>query len=210
VSRKKFRREPTEDEWAAEVAEIKLYRDLDRPPFRRSLELLARKLEELGRAAHRDADRLEGLSMFSDAKFKDVEPFKYERTRVEKQLKRPYEEQLYFIRPQLDRLIEPGNGGKPNLYYPRGNLRRQAATLLDAAEHIDDELEAHEQRVAELRRLTGNKSGKGRRPKTARRRMARMLVKWSFTPAALSDRLRKSGIAVEPENLKVASWLAGR
>jgi hypothetical protein len=108
VSRKKFRREPTEDEWAAEVAEIKLYRDLDRVPFRRSLEQLARKLEELGRAAHRDADRLEGLSMFSDVKFKDVDPLKYERGRVEKQLKRSYEEQLYFIQPQIDRLIEPG------------------------------------------------------------------------------------------------------
>lgn len=83
MSRKKFRREPTEDEWNAEVAEIKLYRDLDRPSFRRLLGLLAHKLEELGRAAHRDADRLEGLSMFSDAKFASVDPSEYTRGRVE-------------------------------------------------------------------------------------------------------------------------------
>jgi len=207
VNFKKFRRAPTDDEWEAAVAEIKLYRDLDRAPFRRSLELLARELEDIGRAAHRDADRVEGLSMFSDTKFKSVDSSEYERSRIERKLKRSYKEQLYFIQPQLDRLIEPGKGGKPNLYYPRGNLRRQAATLLDAAEHIDDELEAHEQRVAELRRLSG-KSGNGRRPKTALRRMVRMLIKWNFTPTTLSDRLRESGIAIEPEHLKVASWLA--
>lgn len=204
---KKFRRDPTEAEWEAAVAEVKLYRDLDREPFRRELGKLARELEKLGRSAHRAADRVEGLSMFSEARFMDVRARDYTRGRIEAQLKRWYKAQLYIIQPQLDRLVEIGKDGKPNLYYPRGNPRRQAATLLDAAERIDDELEAHRLRVKELRQRSGT-SGSGRPPSTARRRIVQLLVKWKFTPTTLSDRLRKSGIAIEPENLKVASWLA--
>jgi hypothetical protein len=38
--------------------------------------------------------------------------------------------------------------------------------------------------------------------------MVRLLVKWNFTPTSLSARLRESGIAIEPESLKVARWVA--
>lgn len=115
---KKLKPDPTPAEWNAEVAEIKRYRDLDRAPFRKALGGLARKLEEMGRGAHRDADRTEGLSTLSEDRYKDVDLVKYERGSVERQLNRWYKDQLHFIQPQLDRLIEPGNNGKPNLYYP--------------------------------------------------------------------------------------------
>lgn len=208
---KKFRRDPTPEEWDAAVAKVKRYRDLDRKPFRQKLARLARELEKLGHAAHRDGDRLENLSMFSDDKFKDVNSSAYTRSRIEAQFKRWYKDQLHFIQPQLDRLMEVGKSGRPNLIYPHKNLRRQAASLLDAAEYIDDELKAYAQGVKEIReRSPSGKSGKGRPPSTARRAMVLLLIKWNFTPTTLSDRLRKSGIAVEPENLKVGSWLARR
>jgi hypothetical protein len=191
VARQKRAREPTKDEWDDAIDAIKLLDNLDRAEFRKEVEKLARELEREGLAAHRDADRLEGLTRFAH-KARDVRPSRYARSAVLARLGRWHASRHpHAAKLQLDRLGETG------LHDP-GNLRQQAATILDAAEYIDDTLRMHVERSAELK-----SSGQGPRPSVAMNTVETMMIEWDLGPTETAARLAVEGIHVTAASLKM-------
>ena len=200
-------RNPTEEDWDEAIDNIKRGGYLDNKVFRRKAELLARELEREGREAHRDADRLEVLSYFL-SKAKDVRPSERSRSAIEARLSRwwnPKKDPRYFhfIDFMLDRLVETG-------LRMHKQLRQQAATLLDAAEHIDDELAAHERLIKEVRRRRRKTKGarrQGRRPSRMKAAVISLMISWNVDPEEMYEQLYKRGIRRwQPEALKVERW----
>ena len=191
MARQKRSHEPTKDEWDDAIDAIRLLDNLDRAEFRKEVEKLARELEREGLAAHRDADRLEGLTRFAH-KARDVRSSRYARSAVLTRLGRWHASRhLHAAKLQLDRLGETGLHGP-------GQLRQQAATLLDAAEYIDDTLRMHAERVAELR-----SSGQGPRPSVAMNTVETMMIEWDLGPTETAARLAMEGIHVTATSLKM-------
>jgi hypothetical protein len=185
VARQKRSRELTKDDWDEA---IKLFLDLERPEFRKKVEKLARELEREGLAAHRAADRLEGLTHGG----KHVRPSDHARSAVLARLERWYTPQhLHLPERQLDRLAETGLHGP-------GQLRRQASTILDAAEFIGTSLRHYEEFVAEHR-----SSGRGPRPSLAMDTVETMMIEWGVGPTETAKHLAAEGIHVTVESLKM-------
>ncbi len=191
MARQRRAHEPTKHEWDDTVDAIKLLRDLDQAEFRKKAEKLARELEIQGLAAHRDADRLEGLTR-GTFKAKDVRTSKHARSEVLARL-RSWDKSghLHLVARQLDQLGETGLHGP-------GQLRRQAAMILDAAEYIDDTLRVHSERTTGLR-----SSEQGPWPSVAMDTVETMMIDWGWGPTETAARLAAEGIHVTAESLKM-------
>src|SRR5688572_9064256 len=101
MARKKRAREPTREEWDATIEALRALGDLDQAEFRVKVEKLARELEHQGHRAHRDADRLEGLSFFRYRT--SVRASEYARSAILGQLARWYKERhLRLVKVHLD------------------------------------------------------------------------------------------------------------
>lgn len=119
---------PSSEDWRLAVRALKLIEDLDDEGFREELGELARVLEREGLAAHRAADRLEGLSVFAIP----VVSTNYEVDAIWGRLSEWYQERHWIlIGSYIDRL------GAEGLEDPN-QLRQQAATILDAAQLLDE------------------------------------------------------------------------
>jgi len=201
-------RNPTKEDWDESIDNIKRNDYLEDKTFREKAEKLARELEREGLAAHRDADRLEVLSYFRD-RAKDVRPSERTRSAIEARLARWWDPKkdpryFHFIDFLLDRLVET------NLRLHK-QLRQQAATLLDAAEFLDEELQVRERLVKELQRrrrreLKLKKKG-GRRLSLTKAMVVSVMHAMDVTPEEMYEELSKRGIyRWQAETLKVESW----
>jgi hypothetical protein len=121
-----------------------------------------------------------------------VRPSRHARSAVLVRLERWHTSRhLHLAKHELDRLGETGLHGP-------GQLRRQAATLLDAAEYIDDTLRVHEERTAKLK-----SSGHGPRPSIAMHTIETMMIEWGLGPTETAARLAEEGIFVTVTSLKM-------
>jgi len=210
-------RNPTDADWDEAIGNIKRGGYLDDKAFRLKIEQLARELEREGREAHRDADRLEVLSYFH-WKANDVRVSQRSRSAIEARLSRWWDPKkdlryFHFIDFMLDRLVETGLRADKQ-------LRQQAATLLDAAEHIDDELASHAHFVKEARRRRKSKKSKksrngrrrmkstdGRDPSRMKAAVISLMIAWDVSPEEMYAQLDRRGIRRwQPETLKVERW----
>lgn len=196
--RKKRSRAPTKEQWADAIEAFKNLGYLDEEKYRVKIVQLARDLGQAGLEAHRSADRFEVLSMFT-YKARNVRPSEHARTAILTRV--GYRDQtnrhLSLIRPMLERLVETG-------LRQHKVLRQQAATLLDAAEFIDDHLQWYDERIAALRKQ--RKSKGGRRPSLKLHHIVTMLIEWDVDHDEASARLAEGDIHIEPETLRVELW----
>lgn len=191
MSRQKRAHKPTKDAWDDAIDAIKLLRSLDQGTFRKEIEKLARELEREGLVAHRDADRLDGLTRFAH-KARDVRPSRHARSAVLDRLGRWHAARhFHAAKLQLDRLSETGLHGP-------GQLRQQAATLLDAAEYLDDTLRMHAERVAALK-----SSVHGPQPSVAMNTVETLMIEWGLGPTETAALLAAERIYVTAESLKM-------
>lgn len=170
------------DNWKALTTWLAMVNDLDKEKFRDGAAKLADIVEREGHAAHRAADVLEGLSMFTTAG-RDARPANHSRSTILPKLRRWYGEdkrQLRVAEGRLDQLVEVGT---------RGQLRQQAAVLLDAAELIRMNLQWHAQALAKLW-----PSKKGRTPSVAKHEVLLKMIEWEVGPTEMSERLHEAGI----------------
>ena len=188
----------TKEEWDEAIDNIKRGSYLDSAAFRKKADEFALALERKGCQAHRDADRLEVLSYFRD-KAKDVRPSDYSRSTIRTELERKkYDERFFhFVDFLFDRLVETG-------LRMHKHLRQQAATILDAAEYVYEELAAHERLVKAIRRKRRTYDGA---PPT-RRVMAivSLMITSDVDPKEMSEQLRRRGIRLKPKTLSVYRW----
>ena len=156
--------------------------DLDNEKFRDAAAKLADAIEREGHAAHRSADVLEGLSMFTTAA-RGVKPAHHTRSAILSRLKRWYGEEKRHLRVaegRLDQLVEVGT---------RDQLRQQAAVLLDAAELIRMNLQWHKDRLKKLW-----PSEIGRPPSVAKNEVLLKMLEWEVGPTEMAERLHDAGI----------------
>lgn len=172
--------EPTRGDWKGLTAWISVVCDLDKKKFRVEAAKLAVVLETEGHAAHRSADLLEGLSIFTSAA-RDVRASRHSRSAILEKLKRWYDDRhLRLAEGRLDQLVDVG---------VRDQLRQQAALLLDVAELIRTTLQWHQQR---LDKLWPSKAG--RTPSVAKNEVLLKMLEWDVGPSDMSERLREGGI----------------
>lgn len=185
----------SEAEWVDTVDALKVLADLDREDFRKKGKKLIRALEREGLEAHRNADRLEKLSVFSDVKTPFVRPSEHSRSATVSRLESESAREsargftarhLHLVRFQIDRLAETALD-KP------GELRQQAALVLDAAEYLNDALKGHARNLAELYSRRGPR---GPRPSVMMERIVDMMVHWEMTPTDTFKLLSAEGILV--------------
>jgi hypothetical protein len=212
VARKKKReRTPTKDDWTRAIDAIKLHSYFDQEPFRTEMVKLARELESDGRAAHRNADWLEGLSTLKVHKVSDRSPRviwsrfdrwdtkKHSRSAILTKFKRWYDERhFHLIKEQLDQLADG------DLRKRDRSLRRQASALLDASEIIDDELERYEEWIEQQRKQ--RRTTDGRNPSRSLQTLMIFMDTWDLDPVETADKLAEADIIYEPETLKVELW----
>lgn len=170
------------DNWKALTTWLSMVNDLDKEKFRDGAAKLADIVEREGHAAHRAADVLEGLSMFTTAA-RDARPSNHSRSTILPKLRRWHGEdkrQLRVAEGRLDQLVEVGT---------RGQLRQQAAILLDAAELIRMNLQWHAQALEKLW-----PSKKGRTPSVAKHEVLLKMIEWEVGPTEMSERLHEAGI----------------
>jgi hypothetical protein len=188
----------TPERWDEAINAIKRGSYLDSAAFRKKADEFALALEKKGCQAHRDADRLEVLSYFR-WKVKDVRPSKYSRSAIKAELEQQkYDERFFhFVDFLFDQLVETG-------LRMHKQLRQQAATILDIAEHVYEEVAAHERLIKAIRRKRRTYDGA---PPT-RRVMAivSMMITSDIDPKEMSEQLRKRGIRLKPKTLSVYRW----
>lgn len=198
MARKKRAHKPTEEEWAVAIDTFKNLGYLAEESYRRKLAQLARDLERAGLETHRSADRFEVLSLFT-YKARSVRPSEHARAAI--LIRAGYKDQtdrhLNLVKFILDRLVETG-------LRQHKVLRQQAATLLDAAEFIDEHLRWYNERIAELRRE--RKSKGGRRPSLMLQHILTMMIEWDVNHEEAAERLAEGDIHFEPETLRVELW----
>jgi len=156
--------------------------DLDDKKFRDDVEGFATAIEHEGHAAHRHADVLDGLSMFKPPSLQ-VKLSHYSRGALLSRLKRWGAEdkrRLRVAEGRLDQLVE---------VTARGQLRQQAAILLDAAEMIRMNLQYHKQRLEKLRT-----SEIGRTPSVAKNEVLLKMLEWEIGPTEMAEKLHEAGI----------------
>ena len=149
------------------------------------------------------------MSYFRD-RAKDVHPSERTRSAIEARLARWWDPKVdpryfHFIDFLLDRLVET------NLRLHK-QLRQQAATLLDAAEFLDEELQARERIVKELQRRRRQKlklkKKKGGAPLSlTKAAVISLMLAMDVTPEEMYEQLSSRGIYQwQAETLKVESW----
>ena len=112
------------------VSVIKMIDRLDRADFREMIARLALVLRAEGLAAHRSADRLEGLSEYTDP----VAPAEHARESILAKISDCYTEQPWHVAAAyLARLWAVSAAALDDRVQLRQQLRQQAAILLDAA-----------------------------------------------------------------------------
>lgn len=188
----------TPERWDEAINAIKRGSYLDSAAFRKKADEFALALEKKGCQAHRDADRLEVLSYFR-WKAKDVRPSKYSRSAIKTELEQQkYDERFFhFVDFLFDQLVETG-------LRMHKQLRQQAATILDIAEHVYEEVAAHERLIKAIRRKRRTYDGA---PPT-RRVMAivSMMITSDIDPKEMSEQLVKRGIRLKPKTLSIYRW----
>lgn len=188
----------TKEEWDEAIGNIKRGSYLDSAAFRKKAKEFARALEKKGCQAHRDADRLEVLSYFRE-KAKDVRPSDYARSTIRTELEQAkYDERhFHFVDFLFDGLVETG-------LRMHKQLRQQAATLLDAAEHVYEELAAHERLIKAIRRKRRTYDGA---PPTRRvMSIVSLMITSDIDPKEMSEQLRKRDIRLKPKTLSIYRW----
>ena len=129
------------------VSVIKMIDRLDRADFREMIARLALVLRAEGLAAHRSADRLEGLSEYTDP----VAPAEHARESILAKISDCYTEQPWHVAAAyLARLWAVSAAALDDRVQLRQQLRQQAAILLDAAETIDRLLQWYDARITIL------------------------------------------------------------
>jgi hypothetical protein len=183
----------SESEWTSAIETFKELGELDQESFRKKGKKLVAALEREGREAHRDADRLENLSAFSKVKAEAVRPSEHSRSKTLARLEQTPEREpprgftalhLHLVRFQMDRLADT-DLNKP------GELRRQAALLLDAAEFLDDTINAHKRKLDEL---YARRSPNGPRPSVMMERIVDMMLYWDMAPTNTFRLLSAEGV----------------
>jgi len=170
------------DNWKALTTWIAMICDLDDAKFRVDVANFATAIEHEGHGAHRHADVLDGLSMFQPPSLQ-VKLTHYARSAVVARLKRWGVENKRHLRVaegRLDQLVE---------VTARGQLRQQAAVLLDAAQLIRMNLQWHEEQLKKLRPLPT-----GRIPSVAKSEVLIKMREWEVGPTEMSERLHEAGI----------------
>ena len=188
----------TKEDWDEVVGNITRSSYLDSAAFRKKADAFALALEKKGCQAHRDADRLEVLSYFRE-KAKDVRSSEYARSAVKAELEgKKYDERYFhFVDFLFDRLVETG-------LRMHKQLRQQAATLLDAAEYVYEELAAHERLIKAIRRKRRTYDGA---PPTRRlMSIVSLMITSNIEPKEMSEQLRRRGIRLKPKTLSVYRW----
>lgn len=176
----------TIDRWAVAAATILMVRDLDVATFRETVELLVRALERAGLAVHRGADRLESRSVFPA----DVDLSEYRRETLLTRLSEDFTEQHWRIaEAYLARLSD-------EVLEDSGELRQQAATILDAAQLLRDVLTWYTDRVNLL-----YPSGKGHLENDT---IATIMLDWNESPTDTSRELAKHRLTVSVGALAMA------
>ncbi len=192
----------TEAEWARELNTLKNLQHLDDKKYRARIAQLARDLERAALEAHRNADRLEGLGLLAAHKARRVRPSEHARTAILTGI--GYRDQtdshLDLISPWIDLLVEVGLS-------QHRVMRRQAATLLEAAEYIVDQLRWYDESIAELRKR--RKSRGGRPPSLMLKCTITMMIRLDLHHNETSERLAGAGIDIDPETLRVERWRFG-
>ena len=174
------KRELTKEQWDEALDSIRLFLNLERPEFRKEVEGLARELEREGLAAHRAADRLEGLVK---PKAKDVRTSDYARSAVLARLGRRYGPQhLHLPERQLNQLTETELQGP-------AQLRQQAAMILDGADFVDNSLRYYEEFVAEHK-----SSDHGPPPSLAMHTVETLMIHTGVGPTEVAKRLAEAGV----------------
>jgi hypothetical protein len=187
----------TKEDWDEVVGNITRGSYLDSAAFRKKADEFALALEKKGCQAHRDADRLEVLSYYR-WKAKDVRPSNYSRSTIRAELERKYDERFFhFVDFLFDHLVETG-------LRMHKQLRQQAATILDVAEYVYEELAAHERLIKAIRRKRRTYDGA---PPTRRlMSIVSLMITSDIEPKEMSEQLRKRGIRLKPKTLSVYRW----
>lgn len=163
---------------------------LDRADFRETLAQLALALRAEGVAAHRSADRLEGLSEYTDP----VAPAEHARESILAKISDCYTEQPWHVAAAyLARLWVVSAAAPDDRLQLRQQLRRQAAILLDAAETIDRLLRWYDARITTL----------GAQDLTLDTIVA-IMHEWKMEPRETARQLMVHGHAVTEGALKMA------
>jgi hypothetical protein len=182
-------------EWESAIDALKELGDLDQETFRKKGKKLVWALEREGLTAHRNADRLEKLSAFSSWKAHLVRTSEHSRSMAVARLELERERggtrgftarHLHLVRFHIERLAE-AELNKP------GELRQQAALLLDAAEFLDDTIKGHQRHLNELYARRGRR---GPRPSVMMERVVDMMVHWEMAPTDTFKLLAAEGIPV--------------
>lgn len=188
----------TKEDWDEVVGNITRGSYLDSAPFRKKADEFALALEKKGCQAHRDADRLEVLSYFRE-KAKDVRVSEYSRSALKAELEaEKYDDRFFhFVDFLFDQLVETG-------LRMHKQLRQQAATILDVAEYVYEELAAHERLIKAIRRKRRTYDGA---PPTRRlMSIVSLMITSDIDPKEMSEQLRKRGIRLKPKTLSVYRW----
>ena len=188
---------PTKEGWDEAIDNIKRGSYLDSVAFRKKADEFALALERKGCQAHRDADRLEVLSYFRE-KAKDVRSSAYSRSTIRTELERKYDARFFhFVDFLFDRLVETG-------LRLHKQLRQQAATLLDVAEYVYEELAAHGRLIKAIRRKRRTYDGA---PPTRRlMSIVSLMITSNVDPKEMSEQLHSRGIRLKPKTLSVYRW----
>lgn len=177
---------PSSADWGTAVAAIVMIGEFDDADFRGEVEQLARLLEREGLSAHRSADRLERRSVFTT----EVTPSEHGRHAILEKTSRWHDARhrrvadAYLANLSDDGLEDPDQ------------LRQQAATLLDAAQIIDEMLRWYELRVAAL-----YPSGRGHLMNDT---IVAIMLDWNIGPAETTRQLAAHGLHVTVGKLKTA------
>ena len=181
VQKKRTFEPPKPEEFKALVAWISMVCDLDEEKFRDEAKKFATEIEREAISAHRSAELLEGLSMVKYTG--NVRPSHLARGAIMARL-RPWgstnKRLLRVAEGRLDQLQEVGRGGQ---------LRQQAATLLDAVELIRTNLQWHKEQLKKLR-----PKPTGRIPSVAKNEVLKKMIEWEVGPTEMSQRLHEGGV----------------
>lgn len=185
----------SEAEWRSAIEVFKELGELDQESFRKKGKTLVEALEREALTTHRDADRLEKLSAFSSFKAEAVRPSEHSRSKTLARLEQAREREhprgftarhLHLVRFQIERFAE-GELNKP------GELRQQAALVLDAAEFLDDMINGHKRNLDEL---YAHRSPRGPQPSVMMERIVDMMVYWKMPPTATFKLLSAEDVPV--------------
>lgn len=163
---------PSSEDWQLAVRALALIDDLDDERFRGELRQLALALEGEGLAAHRSADRLEGRSVYTTG----GPPTEYVAEAIWTRVCTWYQDRHWIlIGSYIDRL------GAVGLEDPN-QLRQQAATILDAAQLLNEIVQWYEARRAAIgaRDLTNDT-------------IVAIIFDWGLTPTRMVEQLMAHG-----------------